>query len=102
MNPINNSDTAWLVVSDYNQENNLSYEELRKDILNPEINQWYWEWRFRDMCMVGGILGVDYDCVGFNNGQHRTFCIVKGGHVGNYDSDGLFVGGNAINTPDFA
>ncbi len=39
MIPINNSDTAWLIVADYNQDNNLPYEELREDIVNPEINQ---------------------------------------------------------------
>jgi hypothetical protein len=43
MNPINNSDTAWLIVSDYNQDNDLFYEELREDILNPEMNDWYYE-----------------------------------------------------------
>jgi hypothetical protein len=41
MTPINNSDTAWLIVSDYNQENGISYEELREDVLNPEINQYH-------------------------------------------------------------
>ncbi len=44
MTPINNSDTAWLVVSDYNQENNLPFEELREDILSPDINQWHYEY----------------------------------------------------------
>lgn len=44
MTPINNSDTAWLIVCDYNQDNNLYYEELREDILNPEINQYAFEW----------------------------------------------------------
>jgi hypothetical protein len=38
MIPINNSDTAWLIVTDYNQDNNLPYAELREDILNPAIN----------------------------------------------------------------
>jgi len=43
MTPINNSDTAWLITTDFNQENNLPYEELRKDIHNPAINQWHYE-----------------------------------------------------------
>ena len=43
MTPINNSDTAWLIVSDYNQDNNLPYEDLREDILNPQINDDYFE-----------------------------------------------------------
>jgi hypothetical protein len=101
MTPINNSDTAWLIVSDYNQDNDLPYEDLREDILNPETNFWCWEWRFRDMCKLGGIFGVDDNCVGVNNRQINHFCIIKGGHVGNFDSDGRLVGGNAINTPDF-
>ncbi len=101
MLPINNSDTAWLIVSDYNQDNDLPHEELREDVLNPETNFWCWEWRFKNMCRIGGVVGTD-DNVGFNSRQYRSFSIVKGGHVGNYDSDGLFVGGNATETPDFA
>jgi len=46
MTPINNSDTAWLIVTDYNQENNLPYEELREDILNPETNHWIYLHRY--------------------------------------------------------
>lgn len=38
MTPINNSDTAWLIVCDYNQDNDLPYEDLKEDILNPEVN----------------------------------------------------------------
>ncbi len=44
MNPINNSDTAWLIVSDYNQDNGKFYKELREDILNPETNRWEMEY----------------------------------------------------------
>ncbi len=40
MTPINNSDTAWLIVSDFNQDNNLPYEDLREDIISPDNNQW--------------------------------------------------------------
>ena len=43
MTPINNSDTAWLIVSDYNQDNDLPYEDLREDILNPEVDGWWWQ-----------------------------------------------------------
>jgi hypothetical protein len=40
MLPINNSDTAWLIVSDFNQDNSIGYSDcLREDIANPEINQ---------------------------------------------------------------
>jgi hypothetical protein len=40
MIPINNSDTAWLIVSDYNQEHSLPYIELRQDIISPDVNDW--------------------------------------------------------------
>jgi hypothetical protein len=43
MIPINNSDMAWLIVSDYNQDNGKFYEELREDILNPDVNQYHFE-----------------------------------------------------------
>jgi hypothetical protein len=40
MVPVNNSDTAWLVVADYNQDNDLPYENLIDDIANPDVNDW--------------------------------------------------------------
>lgn len=44
MTPINNSDLAWLIVSDYRQDHDiLGAEELRDDINNPEINVWIFE-----------------------------------------------------------
>ncbi len=44
MIPINNSDTAWLIVSDYNQDNGIGYPDvLRDDILNHDSNDWQWE-----------------------------------------------------------
>lgn len=42
MIPINNSDTAWLIVTDFNQDNNLPYLELKQDIISPNVNDWYW------------------------------------------------------------
>lgn len=57
MLPINNSDTAWLIVADYNQENNLHYEDLKEDVLNPNVNQWCWEYDdYEEACgeKVGG------------------------------------------------
>ncbi len=58
MIPINNSDTAWLIVSDYNQENNKFYEGLREDVYNPNINDWIWvrRLRFGDDA-IGGVHG---------------------------------------------
>ncbi len=41
MTPINNSDTAWLIVADFNQENDKYHEELRDDVNNPEINNYH-------------------------------------------------------------
>jgi hypothetical protein len=42
--PINNSDTAWLIVSDYNQDNSIGYPDcLREDIYNPEVDRWFQE-----------------------------------------------------------
>lgn len=39
MLPINNSDLAWPIVADYNQENDIGFpKDLREDILNPEVN----------------------------------------------------------------
>ncbi len=53
MTPINNSDTAWLIVSDYNQDNSIGYPDcLREDINNPEVNSWYYEFK-RDYPSVG-------------------------------------------------
>jgi hypothetical protein len=43
MLPINNSDTAWLIVSDYNQENGKYYKELREDILDPDVDHWVYD-----------------------------------------------------------
>jgi hypothetical protein len=40
MIPINNSDTAWLITADFNQDNNLPYLDLIEDINNPETDQW--------------------------------------------------------------
>lgn len=82
MIPINNSNTAWLIVADYNQENDLYYEELREDILDPDVNNWDWEGQnfgvgsfyyagdVGSVCdllggRVGGTIGVDgMGCLG--------------------------------------
>lgn len=56
MVPVNNSDLAWLIVTDYNQENDLPYEDLRNDILNPEVNDWsiYYVYETFGTASVGG------------------------------------------------
>ncbi len=43
MIPINNSDTAWLITADFNQDNNKFYLDLIEDIYCPSINDWYFE-----------------------------------------------------------
>ncbi len=64
MTPINNSDTAWLIVSDFNQENGKFYEDLREDICNPNINEWEFEYLFNESNggtiseLVGGIMSI--------------------------------------------
>jgi hypothetical protein len=70
MTPINNSDTAWLIVSDYNQDNGKFYEELREDVLNPEVNQYHFE----------HTIFVPY-CVGGDN-YHNNQVGVELGHLG--------------------
>jgi hypothetical protein len=65
MNPINNSDTAWLIVSDYNQDNGIFYEDLREDVLNPNVNQWHW------ISIISGV-GTNFDPVGGQGGGDRT------------------------------
>lgn len=61
MTPINNSDTAWLIVADYNQDNGRFHEELREDILNPEVNDWRAEYRADGVGGIwkGGSVGSD-------------------------------------------
>ncbi len=46
MTPINNSDTAWLIVSDYNQDNGKFYEDLREDVLNPVTNDGCYDYEY--------------------------------------------------------
>lgn len=58
MIPINNSDTTWLIVTDYNQDNNILYEDLREDIYNPAINHWSYDSRVGVGVGVGGGSGV--------------------------------------------
>ena len=88
MIPINNSDTAWLIVTDFNQENNLPYEELKEDIYNPAINQWHYENNGGGIGYVGvgtvggGTVGGGSSYSGIGSGG------IGGGGIGDY------VGGN--------
>ncbi len=94
MTPINNSDTAWLIVTDFNQDNGKFYADLRESIINPEIDQWCIEWRHAEpevggnqmnenvgngKCVVGD---VDY---GFGRGGVGEGRICQGELVGGND-----------------
>jgi hypothetical protein len=94
MIPINNSDTAWLIVADYNQDNGIFHEELREDVYNPNLNDWNFE--FITSKNVGTeddleeALGVE----GVGDGN-TTQAPTNGGHVGGYINqwiNGGFVG----------
>ncbi len=66
MIPINNSDTAWLIVSDYNQDNLIGHpDSLRNDIANPAINQWDWDFKFIGPFTIGhDRLGTAFEFMG--------------------------------------
>ena len=86
MIPINNSDTAWLIVADFNQDNSIGYPDcLRDDILNPEVNVWVVE-SSNGEAHVGGTdgrvrVGTSFSSVGWD------------GSVGDNSFDGMIVGG---------
>jgi hypothetical protein len=84
MTPINNSDTAWLIVSDYNQDNNLPYEDLREDILNPEINSWT---DGSNSYNVGACGFTGVGSVGFSSEELRQRLIANNGGVVGYNCD---------------
>jgi hypothetical protein len=102
MLPINNSDTAWLIVTDYNQDNNLLYEDLRNDILNPETNKWTYEYHGRHVgdnmvASVGSVFSDNMSVMGsgFLVGYGDINLDVLGAYVGWFGGrEGLHVGGN--------
>lgn len=99
MIPINNSDTAWLIVADYNQENSKYHEELRKDVLNPNVNDYHFE--FISSKHVGTeddleeALGVDD--VGDGN---TRFSETNGSYVGGYINH--WIGGGLVGSQLFS
>lgn len=96
MIPINNSDTAWLIVADYNQDNNLPYEDLKNDIYCPAINDWMWEdyqsiniksyFSVEGYSVGGGFSNVGFIETSDDNGTPGDSAI--------YENTGLYVGGN--------
>ncbi len=79
MTPINNSDTAWLIVADYNQENSIGYPEaLREDVLEViKDNVWCWE-----NGVEGTGFGFDVGSVGSGAGGYQVGSSVGNGIVG--------------------
>jgi hypothetical protein len=67
MIPINNSDTAWLIITDFNQDNDLPYEYLREDILDPDVNHHDYEY-YVD---VGRYVGTVIDGIGRQVGDYQ-------------------------------
>jgi hypothetical protein len=94
MTPINNSDTAWLIVSDYNQDNSIGFpDNLREDVLNPEISQWYYEWNYSNW-IGGGILGMSVGAT-YGIGSSRPVAVGYNANIGgDSEFNGKSVGGN--------
>ncbi len=84
MVPVNNSDTAWLIVSDYNQDNGIFYEDLREDILDPQIDKGDWEW------VAGG--------VGPRKGKKVGSLYPTSDEVGDGDNE-IDIGGDSFSFP---
>ncbi len=87
MIPINHSDTAWLIITDYLQDNNLPYEDLREDILNPEINNWDWENRSGN---------------GYLDGHHVVYGAGVGQSGGRINNGIEILGWDGYNVGDYA
>jgi len=90
MNPIDNSDFAWLVYCDWLADNERYTEEqeIRENITNPENNNWDYEYRFSGVSggvgshVGGGDVGSGVGSVGGGVG-------VVGGGVGGVVGGGV-------------
>lgn len=80
MTPINNSDLAWLIVSDYNQDHEIGFPEaLREDVYIPEINNWEWCYNFDAVGAATPEVGSDFGRLGIRdvvgtNIVHGSIC----------------------------
>ena len=93
MIPINNSDTAWLIVSDFNQDNLIGYPDcLREDIYNPDVNDYYWEFTFTGVGGGGITVGVVFYSI-INVGDRYNYLVGANGNVGDCGLED-YVGGN--------
>jgi len=100
MIPINNSDTAWLIVTDYNQDNDLPYEELREDILTSDGNQWHHEYLgiIMDVVKVWGSVGSVWAYgVGDENSKVGDKGLTIGGDRLTLELCSMLVGGHESN-----
>ncbi len=103
MIPINNSDTAWLIITDYNQDNGKFYEELRNDVLNPNTEQWSPEFplifnipnpfmtNFMDLGTHGRVVG---SASGNPSELINEIEILRSNFIGSCYVIGCYVGGN--------
>ncbi len=83
MVPINNSDTAWLIVSDFLQDNGIGFpDELRKEILDPGEDQWHVLYMCNLMDRVGSGIGSRH--VGVNSYIHVSMVGI-GDDIGGVD-----------------
>lgn len=102
MIPINNSDLAWLIVSDYNQDNDIGCPEaLRDDVNEPQVNDWRYEYRAD---WIGGIPEGSYVGSGAI-GTRNVGCDYPFQVGSNYDSRvGIYpshlAGGHHYNAPN--
>jgi len=88
MNPIDNSDFAWLVYCDWLADNERYTEEqeIRENITNPDTNNWDCEYSVGGF--VGGVVGGGVGGFGGSVGSVGGF----GGSVGSVGSVGGFGG----------
>jgi len=88
MNPIDNSDFAWLVYCDWlaDHERYTEEQEIRENITNPETNNWDYEHN------VGGVGGFGGFGVGGDGG------VGVGGSIGGVGGSigGVGVGGVGV------
>ncbi len=84
MIPINNSDTAWLIVADYNQDNAIGCPDfLREDVLDPDVNTYIPEYS------TAGIVGTNFNLFA-DIGGDKSYA---GKFLG---SAGMNTGGNGV------
>ncbi len=100
--PINNSDTAWLIVSDYNQDNNVGFpDDLRDEVVEIKDNIWCWEYDNQSCCYGFDVGSLGSGIGGFQVGSSVGNGVVGCGYFSRIRRDdlnhGLLVGGHDPN-----